>query len=69
MNISRMITNKIEWEAIKEAIVIIERVPNLQVHLEQLGVITKYAEELKRTVRYEIGQSSKIGCCEESIQP
>jgi hypothetical protein len=57
-----IITRTLAWEAVKEAIAIIERVPDLETHLIQLRIIAKYADELKQKVRYDIEQLNK-NCC------
>lgn len=65
-----IITRTIAWEAIKEAVAIIERTPDLQTHQTQLRIIAKYTEELKQAVKYGIEQLNKAGCCggEQNLQ-
>jgi hypothetical protein len=57
------ITKTIAWDAIKEAVLIIEKTPILEVHLQQLMIIKKYTEELKRSVEYGIRQGNSPNCC------
>jgi hypothetical protein len=60
------ILEKLPWQAIKEAIHIIERNPiDKGVMIEQLRIIKRYADELEKAAKYEVVRenSSAAGCC------
>ena len=59
----RDITTTGEWEIIKEAMRLIERFQEPNVQLEQLYLISKYTDELKKVVRYGIEQTSPCRGC------